>query len=452
MKPAAAARQVERSRDSGVRILVGLLGLLLGVALIKFGNPAVLGRKITVPENLWGFIYQIWPLEWGYGLVAVIGLPLLFLGRWRGAAPGWLILLPLIWLGAQFVSAVQTVDWGLTRVTLLHFCSCAIFFYVGLLFAPAMRKSPFFWGGLLVGFGVVIWVGWHQHFGGLEETRRYFYQLPNWREYPPEFLAKLASNRVYSTLFYPNTLAGIVILLSPVACVAMTRCERLSVASRVSLAAVLALGSLGCLFWSGSKSGWLIMLVLLLLAFWRTGFSRRWKVGVMAIVIVAGVAGFCWRYAGYFQRGATSLGARFEYWQVGWEIIRSEPILGTGPGTFAVVYGRMKPSGAEMARLAHNDYLEQWSDAGVISFLAYTTLIMATLMIRYRYRNSNWLFFAVWLAALGGAVQEVVEFGLYIPAFAWLFFLFLGALWNDAFAAPAGIESTKAARIPKVAP
>ena len=40
------------------------------------------------------------------------------------------------------------------------------------------------------------------------------------------------------------------------------------------------------------------------------------------------------------------------------------------------------------------------------------------------------MLFAIWLGAAGLAVQELVEFSLYIPALAWPFFLMLGWLWG----------------------
>jgi uncharacterized RDD family membrane protein YckC len=39
--------------------------------------------------------------------------------------------------------------------------------------------------------------------------------------------------------------------------------------------------------------------------------------------------------------------------------------------------------------------------------------------------------FAVWTGVFGLALQSFVEFGLYIPALAWPFFLLLGWLWGQ---------------------
>jgi hypothetical protein len=40
--------------------------------------------------------------------------------------------------------------------------------------------------------------------------------------------------------------------------------------------------------------------------------------------------------------------------------------------------------------------------------------------------------FPVWLGLFGWAMQEFVEFGLYIPALAWTAFFLFGWLWSYA--------------------
>jgi O-antigen ligase len=120
--------------------------------------------------------------------------------------------------------------------------------------------------------------------------------------------------------------------------------------------------------------------------------------------------------------------ARFDYWTAAVRIARAHPVFGTGPGTFSRSYERVKPAGAEMTRLAHNDYLEQASDSGVIGFLSYLVFVCASL-VRLHPRSKGQIHsFAVWLGLVGWACQSMVEFSLYIPALAWPAFLFLGSL------------------------
>lgn len=91
-------------------------------------------------------------------------------------------------------------------------------------------------------------------------------------------------------------------------------------------------------------------------------------------------------------------------------------------------YAKIKPPEAEMARLAHNDYLQQASDSGFLGALLYATLIWGSLAFAWRRCQESALTRAVWFGLLGFALQGFVEFGLHIPALAWTFFLLLGWL------------------------
>jgi O-antigen ligase len=177
------------------------------------------------------------------------------------------------------------------------------------------------------------------------------------------------------------------------------------------------------------------MLALGLVGQLRLPFSRRLKVALVTVVLLAGLAGFFWRHATFFQKGATSVSARFDYWRAAAQTVKDKPVFGTGPGTFAIAYGRVKKPESEMARLAHNDYLEQASDSGVPGMLAYIIFIVAGLAWSFPWAgkaqtlgSDDWPTFAVWLGVLGWGLQSLAEFGLYIPALAWPAFTFLGWL------------------------
>jgi len=175
---------------------------------------------------------------------------------------------------------------------------------------------------------------------------------------------------------------------------------------------------------------------------------RKVRMALIGVVLVGGLAGFVIKYQAYLQKGATSVGARIEYWKVALQIAKEHPLLGTGPGTFQVPYQRLKPPAAEMARLTHNDYLEQASDSGLIGFLSYSALMVSSTFLLYRKRESkNTLFFAIWLGYFGIAAQGAVEFWLYVPAIAWTAFLLLGCLWGaeDGISAKTEMKSTTSA-------
>jgi O-antigen ligase len=470
-------KQRSDSADAGQqgplpRWFLVIFGAFLGLSLVKYGNPPIMEKWVTAPTNPYEFLLgSPWPITWAYGLLAPVGALGLLVARRKVTAPFWLLSLPLIWLIWQCLAAFWTVNSDLTKPTLAHFFACVACFYLGFFSLGYQQRLGSFWPGLICGFLVVIAVGWQQHFGGLEQTRQYFflYIYPRLREIPPEYLKKISSSRIFSTLFYPNALAGaLLLLLLPALQVVWQSRQRFTVGARIFLVSAMGVGGLACLYWSGSKGGWLLMLMLVLIwALWLP-ISPRFKRVLIAAALILGLAGFVWKYSGFFQKGATSVGARFDYWAAAGKTMLSNPIVGTGPGTFSVAYQNVKRPESEMARLVHNDYLEQGSDSGVPGLILYTVFIVTALIRTSPLRDfsqhraapvregftqkpvnqtdsghgsqSGWkrryespVRLALWLGVLGWCLHSLLEFGLYIPGLAWPAFAFIGLLLRREF-------------------
>ena len=162
----------------------------------------------------------------------------------------------------------------------------------------------------------------------------------------------------------------------------------------------------------------------------RLNWPQKLKLVAVAAVLVLGLGIFAVRFHNYFAAGATSVGARFDYWRAAVQTTAQNPLFGTGPGTFQRPYARLKSPDAEMARLAHNDYLEQFSDSGVVGGLAFAAWIgLALTVIGKKFaRNSDLFAFAIFAGLLAWFAQGLGEFSLYIPALAWTAFTLLGSL------------------------
>jgi putative inorganic carbon (HCO3(-)) transporter len=425
-----------RNSDAAIRTFSALFGAFLGLSLLKFGNPVILEKLVAPPQNFYEWTISSWPLVIGYWLLVPVAFTGLLIADWKISVPKWLLALPLVWLGWELISATTTVDRQLTRATLVQFTACVMCFYLGYFALGRAKEYRPFWLGLLGAFIVVLVTGFQQHFGGLAESRQYFftYIYPQLKTVPPEYLKKMSSDRIFSTLFYPNTLAGILLLLLPPALTVLWKgSNNLSAATNRIVTGIVGAAALACLYWSGSKGGWLLMLLLGFISLARLPFQRRLKIVLITAVLVIGLIGFAAKYSTYFEKGATSVGARVDCWRAAFQTVESAPLLGSGPGTFGVIYSKIKRPEAEMARMTHNDYLEQASDSGLPGFTAY--LIFITWALIWSWRKlvaiQNTEMFAIWLGLLGWSLQELFEFGLYIPALAWTAFGLLGWLLSQ---------------------
>jgi O-antigen ligase len=432
--PPQVARPKISGAEDGLRqnVFAIVFGAFLGLCLLKFGNPPIMEQWVTKPDGFLEFVISFpWPIQWAYGLLVVVAVAGVAAGRWDTSVPKWLVALPLLWFIWEFIAGTQSADWNLSKVTLMHFAICVVCFYLGLYSLSGVRRTGFFWTGIICGFLLVLVTGLGQHFGGLKETQAYFftYIYPQMKVVPAEYLKKMKGERIFGTLFYPNTLAGaILLLLPPILAVLWGLRKRFTAGARGLLVAIVAAAALSCLYWSGSKGGWLLALLLGLIVLLRLKFRRVVKIGLIAGVLVLGLAGFFARHLGYFHRGATSATARFDYWRAAVQTTKEHPIVGTGPGTFFIAYERVRAKESEPTRLTHNDYLQQASDSGIPGFLLYTGFVVGSLVWIARKKDflSDWQNFAIWLGVLGWALQSLMEFALYIPALSWSAFAFLG--------------------------
>ncbi len=460
--------------DRWSAIFSGLMGALLGLSLLKFGNPVILDGIMEAPRTLFEWIDQPWPLNLGYVLLGVVLLAGLKVARFEIKSPSFIVWLPLAWFGWQLISATQTVDSSLTAATLPHFAACTVFFYLGYFALSQVRRLGLFWLGLLAGFILVLAGGFNQQYGGMEETRQFVEEneKTHWRELPleklhdlekdhiliktedgyathPEVLKRLAGKRISSTLIYPNAFAGAILLFLPMSLAYLWEtCGGLPRMLRQVLVGLVGYMGFACLYWSGSKAGWLIALVMGVAILFKFPLKRVTQLFLLGVFLTLGLFGFFLKYEDYFRRGATSTSARFDYWSAAVRTFQKHPVLGTGPGTFMAEYRKLKRPESEMTRLAHNDYLQQASDSGLVGFALFFAIVSGSVIVLYRnsHPRESKLKYAIWLGVFGWALQSFVEFGLYIPALAWPVYLFTGWLWGQVSPDNNGIDTHRPAR------
>ena len=444
---------------AGTRLYALGFGLFLGLAILKFGNPVILDQKITPPDSPSEFWTYAWPTHWSNWILlplALAGAVLAFIGKSRWPGTRWLWALPLLWFGWQLLSATRTVDGMLTGTTLWQFASCVACYLLGALVLGRKQALRWLLAGVLAAFALCLIKGINQRLVEFPQSRQVLLEgeRADWTNIPPAMfaemkrnrviittngmdvanpaiLAKFARGRVMGPLVSPNALAGLILLLLPVSLVlAFSRTKQLRPPIRAAVMALTVFLGGAAFFWTGSKLGWLIALAIGSACLFRLPWPTRLKWAALIAVIAIGLGIFAVRFHGYFAAGATSLGARFDYSRAAAQITCQHPLLGTGPGTFQRPYEQLKSPEAEMARLAHNDYLEQFSDSGIaggVFYAAWIVLSLATIG-QHAWRSSDPMTFALFAGLLGWFVQGLGEFSLYVPALAWTAFTVLGCL------------------------
>jgi O-antigen ligase len=124
---------------------------------------------------------------------------------------------------------------------------------------------------------------------------------------------------------------------------------------------------------------------------------------------------------------------RAHFWSVTLEIIKAHPIVGTGLGAFAVVYTRFDTrNGLFRLEQAHNDYLQVFSDGGILGgLLALSFVVLLFYLALKRAKSQDDFRRAVALSALSGCfavlVHSFFDFTLHTTSNA-LLFLVMAAL------------------------
>lgn len=202
------------------------------------------------------------------------------------------------------------------------------------------------------------------------------------------------------------------------------------------LAAIVAASSL---LLCGSRGGMAALLaetiIFLFLIFHRKrSIRRRYSLIGGALALIAAVALSVWMNPVYISSRMKSLanfpvapevtlGQRLDVTRDTLRIFRDHPWLGTGLGSFMVVFSRYQSfAGNGVWEHAHNDYAEALAETGLIGGL----LLLAGLIVFLRaafgrlderlYLSSGWLQLGCALGCCGFLLHSFVDFNFHIPA------------------------------------
>lgn len=181
------------------------------------------------------------------------------------------------------------------------------------------------------------------------------------------------------------------------------------------LAVLGGFGGLGASFLSGSRGGWVAILVVSAFIFWqsRSLFSKRLRLVAASLVMALLAAVVLFPQTGVKSRIAsavkdvqdyqkneksTSVGLRFEMWKEALYMFHDSPLIGVGKHNSVVIRQELignnlvHPKVAKYTH-AHNEYLNELALRGIVgfAFLMFVYLIPLKLfLVKAKQYENNW--------------------------------------------------------------
>jgi O-antigen ligase len=254
-----------------------------------------------------------------------------------------------------------------------------------------------------------------------------------WWEYDIGLNKELAASS--STFGNPNHFAGYLAMTIPLLLGFFFTGFR---SDKFFLLTILTLLMAMAIIHSLSRGGWTSAFVGLTFMFSVLLANQYVGHKTISLIIIAGV--FFWAFIVLANRPLVeeiltikqasqdaSIQSRVLVWRKTVDMIRDHPILGTGPGTYSMMFTRYQPPGfTSRYFMAHNDYLHFISEVGIPIIV-----VMVWMIIRFYHRgitklaNPSRLIRNTTLGAMSGVtallVYSIFDFNLHIPANAILF-------------------------------
>ncbi|MBL9213150.1 MAG: O-antigen ligase family protein [Opitutaceae bacterium] len=396
-------------------IVAGLLGVNVAWTTLGLGGFRAETRVVT-----WGLT--------GLALLVFLAGRAWTPGRGGSLHPAGWALAPFVAYAAFNAGFVSPVPW-LGWLDWLGWVNLAVTFWLGLngLRSGAPRRALFF---VVIALGVgAVGLGCYQHF-----------VQPDWLVLDRRQAAQFVG-RASGPFGIPNSLAGFLILIVPAT---GALAWRSAATGRIWWGWVTAVLMFG-LFLTFSRGAWL-SLVLALIAWPLLASKRTWPrrlafAGAVlggVIVLTIFLHGSSPQARERLDRLVSDGGelSRPILWRGAWELWRAEPVLGTGAGSFNVLFERHRPAGfVDEPQWAHNEYLNTLSDYGLVG-LSLTLGAAIWVIVRARRRgmgpgastvgrgiDSPAVRNGFGVGCLAFALQLGVDFHLKLPALGMLFAL-----------------------------
>lgn len=195
--------------------------------------------------------------------------------------------------------------------------------------------------------------------------------------------------RVFSTYGNPNFYGDFLVIIFPILLTQFLKSRRWSL---VPLMAMLLVNLMA----TGTKGAWLgfamvcVLFGVVSLAYFQS-VTKQWRNKILGVA-AAGAIGLIGYTAKDLETRIVSINFRLFTWEATWEMIRTQPFIGSGVGSFPPLYPAFRRPPIFHIEGKHNtetdhaedEYLEEFFDNGILGFGIFLWLILSTLTIGFR--------------------------------------------------------------------
>ncbi|MCL2334843.1 MAG: O-antigen ligase family protein, partial [Endomicrobia bacterium] len=224
-------------------------------------------------------------------------------------------------------------------------------------------------------------------------------QIIDYRFFPPPpdagldpFLWRQAfGNRIFSTFGNPNFFGDFLVVMSPVTLSLYIYRRKFYLLFLWAMIAVCLFATMSKGAWLGFAAGIFVFAVMYAVTFLRDKINAKTAIAI-ALVVVVFVAGAGLGIGILTKKRTDSASFRIFTWMSAWEMINTNPVIGTGIGSFYVTYPSWRRPQIFFIEHGHNtesdhpenEYLEVWFDEGIIGLTIFLLLIAFVFTAGYK--------------------------------------------------------------------
>lgn len=247
--------------------------------------------------------------------------------------------------------------------------------------------------GLIISLAAI-----YQYFFGFQHLLNY---IAEQKIASPFILDYATSRRVFFPFVTPNTLAGYLIMIIPLALTFKNK-TLIIIPLAISLILTRSLGALLSIF--------LALGIYLYLP------KKRKLVFLLGLLVVTGLV-FIIRTATQKQhlQPIFSTLTRLNYWRDSLTIIKMNPLIGVGLGNFNLV----------LSRYAHNSYLQIWAEMGILGILSLLWIIYLS------FAKAKAASAGLILANAAFLIHNLIDFSFFLPEVSFIWWIILGLIISE---------------------